>query len=93
MLNKIKSDTKKNDTLVIRTIQLTFVTKLQIVLGFRVRHCNLKEILFLEIYSIGKFENVEILFYYQSQTLLNPLVDVKSPFAFKERIPAHIVLI
>ena len=70
---------------------MTFVTKLQIVLGFRVRHCNLKEILFLEIYSIGKFENVEILFYYQSQTLLNPLVDVKSPFAFKEHILAHIV--
>ena len=41
---------------------------------------------------IGKFENVEInLFYYQSQTLLNPLVDLKSPFAFKERILAHIV--
>ena len=69
MLNKIKSDTKKNDTLVIRTIQLTFVTKLQIVLGFSVRHCNLKEILFLEIYIV-KFENVEILFYYQSQTRL-----------------------
>ena len=47
----------------------------------------------VQAHSIGKFENVEILFYYQSQTLLNPLVDVKSPFAFKERIPAHIVLI